>query len=285
MKSQPFSKIVNEQDLQEAYTFIIIWQADIIIGSMYSRIVKQFIYGFGYLSIMASLLVGGYFIFAYSRVSCFDNLKNQNEEEIDCGGGCISCALKNLAPLRVLPMKIFNAEGSTTVFVQIQNSNLEYAAKSFSYQFNLYNDQGIKIFTFDDQRLVYAGDTVSFTLPVLEATFSKIARSELLISQVDWTPKDTFSKPETAFSNLTSKVDKSSLVVEGDILNNNLYSLGEVIINALLISPNGFFVNASKTNLDNLSPLGSKHFKLFIPVSGSGKFTIDNVRLFVEAWR
>ena len=252
---------------------------------MYSRIVKQFIYGFVYLAVLVSVGAGGYFTWKKSTASCFDNLKNQDETEVDCGGGCIACALKNLAPLKVLPIKLFNAEGLTTAFLQIQNPNLEYAARSFNYQFNLYDDQGIKIFSFSDQRLIYAGDTVGFTLPVLDATFSKIARSELLVGQVDWAPKDFFTKPETTFSNITSKVDKGSLVIGGDILNNTLYNLSEVIINALLISSNGFFVNASKTNIDSLSPLGSKHFKIFIPISKSDKFTADNVRLSVEAWR
>ncbi len=250
---------------------------------MSSRIVKQLIYGLMYWAVFVSVIFGGYFIWKQSTVSCFDNLKNQNETEVDCGGSCVICAIKNLTELKVLPIKFFNAEGLTTAFIQIQNINQDYAARSFNFQLNLYDIKGEKIFNYDGIKFVYAADTASFVLPALEVSFSQIARSELLVNSVEWELKDSFSKPDVEIKNISIKLEKERLVIDSDFTNSNLYTLGDVIISALLVSDSGFFVNASKTSLGSMSPLALKHFKVFIPVSMNDKFSVSNIRLFVEA--
>ncbi len=46
---------------------------------------------------------GIYYAFLKPAPTCFDGIKNQDEEEIDCGGSiCISCEIKTLKEVEVI---------------------------------------------------------------------------------------------------------------------------------------------------------------------------------------
>ena len=107
------------------------------------RLLKQFIYGFVYLLVIGLVGFGVYNSYSTIPPSCFDNIQNQEESEIDCGGPrCNTCELKHLT-LQVEEPTFFDAgQFKTTVLVKITDSSLNYGSKSFNYEFQIINKLG-----------------------------------------------------------------------------------------------------------------------------------------------
>lgn len=83
-----------------------------------------------------SLIFGGIYLARKPEPTCFDNIKNQKEEDIDCGGPCISCELKYNPPLSLAdtPVLLINEDGKTEVLFKIMNSSEEWGVEFFSYK-------------------------------------------------------------------------------------------------------------------------------------------------------
>ena len=99
------------------------------------RFLKQFIYGLLYLSIVALLAGGVYYFYFIPNPSCFDNIKNQEETEVDCGGSCIDCELLTIA-LEVDEPQVFSAGNlKSTILGRVVNRSVNYGFYSFEYEF------------------------------------------------------------------------------------------------------------------------------------------------------
>ncbi|MBI1838779.1 MAG: hypothetical protein HYR95_00535 [Candidatus Colwellbacteria bacterium] len=106
------------------------------------RFLKQFIYGFLYLSILAVIVGGVYYFYFIPEQSCFDNIKNQNEVETDCGGGCAACELKTLKLQSDAP-QVFSAGASrSTILIKIKNPSSNYELPSFDYKIGIVSKFG-----------------------------------------------------------------------------------------------------------------------------------------------
>ena len=106
---------------------------------MNKRIIKQLIIALVFLIILA-LIASLIYFFKKPEPSCFDGIKNQEEEEIDCGGPCISCELVNIEPLRVLWAKaISNKNSFYDLAAEIRNPNQNYGSGNIDYEFELYD--------------------------------------------------------------------------------------------------------------------------------------------------
>src|SRR3989338_621793 len=114
---------------------------------MNRRIIKQFIYGIFFIGIMSSLFFGAYFLFFSSPTSCFDNRLNQGEEKTDCGGSCVSCAIKNAHILETKLINIFPVESGVVALIEIKNPNTTVGAEKFIYSISVSKDtsQGLEI--------------------------------------------------------------------------------------------------------------------------------------------
>ncbi|MBU6415055.1 hypothetical protein KGQ34_02340, partial [Patescibacteria group bacterium] len=78
---------------------------------------------------VAAVAAGILFLFARRLIpqpTCFDNKKNQNEEEVDCGGVCAPCALKHQEPLALSwPPRFFLIdEHRYDIVAELRNPNL-----------------------------------------------------------------------------------------------------------------------------------------------------------------
>lgn len=75
--------------------------------------------------------------------TCFDNRKNQNELEVDCGGPCAPCELKNPQPISVFWAKAVPVRQNVfDVVALIQNQNEELSSGRVEYEFSLFDSLG-----------------------------------------------------------------------------------------------------------------------------------------------
>ena len=124
---------------------------------MSNRFIKQLIFGVFYLILFSAIGYGLYFLAWRPASSCFDNRQNQGEEEIDCGGPCQPCALKNLKPIDIFSQpQLLEIDGQTgALHFQLKNSN-DAGADRFSYSVDFYDAGGEKIQSLSNDSFIYA---------------------------------------------------------------------------------------------------------------------------------
>ncbi len=72
--------------------------------------------------------------------SCSDNIKNQDEINIDCGGTCKRVCLAEISPLRKNWVRFFKTgDGKYDVAALIENPNYNLGLESLDYTFKLYD--------------------------------------------------------------------------------------------------------------------------------------------------
>ncbi len=76
----------------------------------------------------------------YKNPSCTDNVQNQDEDGIDCGGSCAYLCLSQHQPPTVLFTKVLtNSAGRADVIALVENKNVSAAAKNVPYSIKLYS--------------------------------------------------------------------------------------------------------------------------------------------------
>lgn len=105
---------------------------------MDKRLRKQIIVALVFLGIL-SLIGGGIYLTNRSSPTCFDNKRNQEEEDVDCGGPCILCELKYNPPLSLAdsPILLINQNNKVDILFKITNLSQEWGAQEFSYKVTL----------------------------------------------------------------------------------------------------------------------------------------------------
>lgn len=109
------------------------------------RLKKQIIIALVFLGLF-SLIGGTIYLTHRSTPTCFDNRRNQGEEDIDCGGPCISCDLKYNPPLSLAgaPVFLINQKSQVDILFKITNLSQEWGVKDFSYKIILIGSNGEK---------------------------------------------------------------------------------------------------------------------------------------------
>ncbi len=243
-----------------------------------SRFAKQLVYGFFYLVILAGLGYLGYITVRETAPSCFDGRLNQNEEEVDCGGPCESCAIRKLLPLQT-KVEYFGVGENTTVILTLSNPNLEYGADSFSYTLSFPGNGGAKIFSLVKESFIYPAEAQKVIIePNLKFNSrSVVGQPELTISNIVWKPLREFSEPQIQTRQLKTEVQGSQVTVSGLLVNRESLSFSRAGVGVLvfqqLSDESSRLVGASKTILQNLQPFEERAFKIIIPLGTTFKLS------------
>ncbi len=76
----------------------------------------------------------------YKTPSCADNVQNQNEAGIDCGGPCAYlCTALEQPPTVLFTKTLQNVSGRIDVVAEVENKNADAAAKSVPYTIKVYD--------------------------------------------------------------------------------------------------------------------------------------------------
>lgn len=255
-----------------------------------SRFIKQIIYGVFYLAILAGIVYAAYWLAVGLKPSCFDNRLNQGEEDVDCGGSCLPCELKNLQPLRT-QVQIFGVDGGTSALITIANPNLNYGARSFVYKLNFYNASKQQIFSLSKESFIYPAEAQKFILePNLKVNFATtFGDPELILENFDWRPVEEFSEPKTQIRQTTTEISGRQIIVNGLLSNRESFSLSRAGVGVLVYQnlPNGetALIGISKTVLQDLKPFEERSFKIIVPVAEILKLSDIDTVIVTEALR
>ncbi|MFA5084203.1 MAG: FxLYD domain-containing protein [Candidatus Paceibacterota bacterium] len=254
---------------------------------MTPRLVKQLLYGAFYLLIIIVILWLVYVFFLKPAPTCFDKIKNQNEAGIDCGGPCPSCELAQLKNLSAdwalaLPAR----ENEITLLAEIANPNLNFGAKSFSYQFKVIGPFGAVIKTVEGQSFIYAGEVkylMETSIPVNPRDVKQVVL-DISVSSIDWQLREEIAKPNLDNPSRQTAVSNGIVTVKGIIQNKSPLLISQAKIIAVLYDSQGNkILNASYTTLTDLKGSEQRAFSIGFPEGDWTKqLDANRTKIFIE---
>lgn len=164
---------------------------------MSKRLIKQTIITLIFLSILSGC---GFLIYHFNKPapSCFDGIQNQGEEEIDCGGPCISCELVHIKEIKVIWVKALSKQDDFyDLAAQINNPNQNYGSDSIPYYFEFYDSENNLIGQYPGTTFILPNQTKYLTRAKVEA--SQFDKVELSFGEIEWKKlKEYHSLPQLA---------------------------------------------------------------------------------------
>lgn len=257
---------------------------------MDSRTTKQAIYGSFFIGIFILIIAGIYFLFFRTGPTCFDNIQNQNETGIDCGGPCaISCEQKYAQPLVVnFVKKIKDGANKTVLLAEVKNPNFEYASDDFIYSFDTYDIAGNKLQSIAGHSFIYPGETKNL-FEVINADKNEFSE-QLTFSQYDWKSKASFKNPDVEIKSSQININAAGsvypLTVTGVVKNNDFVKVSKVILSAFVYNSMATIIGVSKTELENFNPTDERNFTIIFPTDiDTSLISQSATKVYVDAIR
>lgn len=222
---------------------------------MNKRIIKQIIIAL----IFFLILFGVVFLVYYlnrPQPNCFDGIKNQNEEEIDCGGLCQPCELIHIKKIEVLSTEaILNQNNFYDVFAQIKNSNQNYGSGQVAYEFKLYDLQNNLVVQRAGSTFILPGQTKYLIQTKIESD-KQISNVKLSFNFAEWEKMMDYQVPEFIIKQkeyrLLDGEDSGIGQAKGVLINANDFDFERIDIDVLLFNSSYQLVGINSTIIRTL---------------------------------
>ncbi len=232
------------------------------------RTFKQLAYGLFYIAVFGGIVFGFYSLYIKPAPSCFNNVQDQNEQRIDCGGVCAKfCLPANLSEIETSGQaQIFHpATSSISVMAEVQNKNADFAAQDMPYKFSFYDNKGNILYERYGNSFVYASEIkyiAEFNLNFPDAY--KIVTVGFRVGETKWIPKSLFGQQQLAKQSLNTASSSKGLTATGNFINNSTVSIKKVTILVVFYSRLGP-AGISGSEVDDVA-LGQQYsFSVFHP--------------------
>ena len=217
---------------------------------MTPRLVKQLLYGAFYLLIIIIIFWLAYILFLKPAPTCFDKIKNQGETGTDCGKPCSPCEIAQLKPLTIdWAMALPARENEISLLAEITNSNPNFGAQAFSYQFTI------------------------------------IGPFELSIEKesVVWQSEKELVKPKLSVRSVKTNIADKNIAVNGLLKNEYPLLISQLKIIAILYNRQNRVSNASFTTLTDLNGFEERFFGVELPKDENvNQLNLNQTKIFIE---
>jgi hypothetical protein len=254
---------------------------------MASRRVKQFAYGLLYLLIVAGIAVVVRSAFLTVPPTCSDGRQNQGEEDVDCGGPCMSCKVGDLSII-IKEKRYFDLSriGKTTFYLQFENPTTEFWVKKFDYTLNVYNTLGVRVGSFSGTSSLAPGGKRPVAIVAANIDARDISRTDLGIMDPEWAPLVEYHVDGISITDMkTQSISGNRIYVSGVATNNVAATAKKLDITAIFKDREAQIVNASMTTIDEIPPFSKKNFEIFLTPDQISQIDMTKTELFVEVTR
>ncbi|MBI2623978.1 hypothetical protein HYW67_00590 [Candidatus Parcubacteria bacterium] len=219
---------------------------------MERRLFKQLVIGGVYLVVFALIGWGAYAAWFKPAPTCFDNIRNQSEEDVDCGGVCEPCGKRTVKPLELVSQRTLSVSPGVYDFIaRLRNPNALYGAERFRYT--------VRWFGAGDQVLAERGGT-AYILP--RGTRSLIvqgvalsepsAKTEVVLDAYNWVRlKEYQGEPRflvrQAMLERVAAGEPGFAAASAVIVNKSGFNFQEVDINVSVLDAAGNVLAVSRT--------------------------------------
>ena len=202
------------------------------------------------------LILLGFFIYEVARPkpSCFDNIKNQDETDIDCGGKYCNPCEAPLKEIQTLEQDIIYAqEDYYDIGIKIWNPNLNYGSGQIPYNLKYYDDSNNLI----GQRLgatYILPNQQKYILEIKIQSLSPIANAELTFEKAKWQEFKNYQRPELVIKDQIYEITEDGFVrTKGAVINRSNFDFSKVWVNIVLFDSQGKALGLGTTEINALT--------------------------------
>ncbi len=196
------------------------------------------------------------FLLKKDAPSCFDNIQNQDEEGVDCGGSlCAPCISQYFEDIEVLLVGVVEFDGKYDAFARIKNPNSQFGTDNLLYSFKFYDADDNFISEVSSKTYMLAGQTRYVVYPAIFLE-KRPAYAKFIVNSVDFKEQirtniklPIFSKRFETIKGLGREITSQA---SGIVENQTNYSFLEVDVIAVLLNENGDYIAVNKTKINNL---------------------------------
>jgi hypothetical protein len=214
-----------------------------------------------YLIIIAIIIVGIYFIVSRpSGPTCSDGVKNQGEEDVDCGGPCPKC--ENIEEIKILNKEfIQTVANSYDLVARIKNPNIYLGAEILNYKFSLYDNDNQLIGVRTGKTYILAQET-KYIIETRVGSDKIVFRVDFEITGISWKKINDISDLEIKIKNTEYQEFESNSKLVGTIENKTSYDFDMIEIVGILFNENKEIIAVSKTSINTVLMNESRGFEM-----------------------
>ena len=248
------------------------------------RGLKQFLFGFLYLLIISAISFGIYSIFLRPRPSCTDGIKNQNEEDIDCGGKCGACEIKEL-DVEVVGQQVMGVQSirKTSIMVVFRNPSLDYWVRNFSYKVDLYNILGVKVSSFEGVSSIPPNGKRIIPIAGIDLDPRDAGTISVKVTGADWSAISDFSNVQVSSSNVKAAITAAERIkITGTMTNSSPDKIAEFRVGAVIYGKDGVPKAVSQTLIENFEGFSKRDFEIFAAFEKGETIDLQRTEIFTE---
>lgn len=198
--------------------------------------------------------------------TCLDNVQNQNEEGVDCGGVCQN----KCAPAARYDLKVNSAgfvesgiAGKYDLYAEVSNPNPDLGASQFQYIFKIKNSSGVPDAAREGTAIILPGETKYIVENNIESKTSPES-VELEIKNPAWVEFADYEKPQLKIINknyneISSGVGFGEAV--GVLRNDSPFDFSTIKIKIILKNFSGEIVALNSTQINTVKSGENREFR------------------------
>lgn len=237
-------------------------------------------------------IAGGFALLLVGRLlpeaSCTDGRRNQGETDVDCGGPCSACALKNPKALAIFWTRFGRAgENAYDVAALVENPNQTLSSDLVRYEFTLLDQYGV-IGQKAGAAYLYPGERLTIVEPNIR-TSREAVRVEFSVKGTAWKSMSVSLPPlavERREHRVSAEGAKSQSIVEARIFNAGAFHYRRMEVIFAVFDGAGNLIGANRVLSENLAPHERRTVVSVWPAAFTGEIArievTPRVNLFAE---
>ncbi len=242
---------------------------------------KQLKIGIAYFIIILIIGFGIYYFTSRpSGPTCADGIKNQGEEDIDCGGPCKKC--ENIQDIKILDKKFIpTVANSYDLVARIKNSNIYFGGEILNYKFSLYDKDNQLIGVRTGKTYIFAQET-KYIIETRVGSDKIISKVDFEITNIVWKKTNEISDLEIRAKNIEYQKFENNSKLVGLIENKTSYNFNAVEVIGVLFDANGGIIAVSKTLMNTLLMNEGRGFEMIWPYIINSEIKSFDVRAYTN---
>ncbi len=236
---------------------------------MQYRFRKQIFIIFVLLVFIALISAGVYFQFIKKAPTCFDNIKNQNEEDVDCGGPCVSCERRTIKDVEIdWTSFVLLKDNRYDAAAKITNPNPNFGLAQINYTFEFYGGNS-ELLKEQKGRSYLLPNEIKYLIEANVSVGQPVAQTRLKIETPDksqWQKvRPEYTPPRLFVQNRTFKFlenQPSVAEVSGVIKNDSDFDLESVDVSVVLFDADKKVIGLNKTSAKTVLAGEERYFSV-----------------------
>lgn len=221
--------------------------------------------------LIVALIVGSVgFLFIRNLLpepTCFDNRRNQEEEDTDCGGPCLPCIFRNKKQPEVFWVRVALVRDSVYAAVaEVKNPNSALGIPRFEYVLKVFDDKDVLVIERKGDSFLYANEVAHIVETDLRSE-RRIVRGTLEIGKTEYAVRDD-NPPDLIAGEKEARVvsqNGPSTELKARLFNRTLADFRQVLVHGILLDKSRNVLAASSLVLDELRGGDAKEIRFFWP--------------------